>query len=57
MVDLLPECSQESLSAWLERHPGVEVATRDRSRIYKEGIAKGAPKAVQVADRGTSSTA
>ena len=51
VVDLLPECSQESLASWLERHPGVEVATRDRSRIYREGIAKGAPKAVQVADR------
>ncbi len=51
VVDLLPECSQESLVSWLERHPGVEVATRDRSRIYREGIAKGAPKAAQVADR------
>jgi transposase len=29
----------------------VEVATRDRSRIYREGIAKGAPGATQVADR------
>jgi len=51
VVDLLPECSQESLADWLERHPGVEVATRDRSRIYREGIAKGAPQAAQVADR------
>ncbi len=51
VVDLLPECSQESLAAWLERHPGVEVATRDRSRIYREGIARGAPGAAQVADR------
>ena len=33
VVDLLPECSQESLVSWLHRHPGVEVATRDRSRI------------------------
>ena len=51
VVDLLPECSQESLVAWLRRHPGVEVATRDRSRVYREGIAKGAPSAAQVADR------
>ena len=51
VVDLLPGCSQESLASWLERHPGLEVATRDRSRIYREGIARGAPKAVQVADR------
>jgi hypothetical protein len=51
VVDLLPECSQESLAAWLEWHLGVEVATRDRSWIYREGIARGAPNAAQVADR------
>jgi transposase len=51
VVDLLPERSQESLVAWLERHPGVETATRDRSNIYREALAKGAPGAVQVADR------
>lgn len=51
VVDLLPECSRESLVAWLGRHAGVEVATRDRSRVYREAVAKGAPGAVQVADR------
>lgn len=51
VVDLLPERSQESLVAWLERHPGVETATRDRSNIYREALAKGAPGVMQVADR------
>jgi transposase len=53
VVDLLPECSQESLVAWFESHPGaeVEVASRDRSNIYREGLAKGAPGATHVADR------
>lgn len=53
VVDLLPERSQESLVAWFESHPGakVEVATRDRSNIYREGLAKGAPGATHVADR------
>ena len=54
VVDLLPERSQESLLAWFESHPGaaqVEVATRDRSNIYREGLAKGAPGATHVADR------
>jgi transposase len=54
VVDLLPKRSQESLVAWFESHPGaagVEVATRDRSNIYREGLAKGAPDVVQVADR------
>jgi transposase len=53
VVDLLPERSQGSLVAWFERHPGaeVEVASRDRSNIYREGLAKGAPNATHVADR------
>ena len=51
VVDLLPERSQESLVGWLERHPEVETATRDRSNIYREALAKGAPEATQVADR------
>ena len=54
VVDLLPERSQESLVAWFRSHPSatrVEVATRDRSNIYREGLAKGAPGATHVADR------
>ena len=51
VVDLLPERSQESLLAWLKEHPEIEVATRDRSNIYREGLAKGAPAATQVSDR------
>ena len=53
VVDLLQERSQESLVAWLNNHSGteVEVATRDRSNTYREGLAKGAPGATQVADR------
>jgi transposase len=53
VVDLLAERSQESLVAWLNDHRGteVEVATRDRSNIYREALAKGAPGATQIADR------
>ncbi|MDP9475294.1 MAG: ISL3 family transposase [Actinomycetota bacterium] len=51
VVDLLPERSQEGLVAWLKDHPEVEFATRDRSHIYREALAKGAPDAVQVTDR------
>jgi transposase len=51
IVDLLPECSQQSLMSWLREHPGVEVATRDRSKVYREALAKGVPEAMQVADR------
>jgi transposase len=51
VVDLLPERSQESLVAWLKGHAEIEFATRDRSNVYREALAKGVPKAVQVADR------
>lgn len=51
VVDLLPERSQQSLVAWLGEHPEVEVATRDRSNVYREGLNAGAPDALQVTDR------
>ncbi|MET7860089.1 ISL3 family transposase [Streptomyces sp. NPDC005318] len=41
----------EQLSRWLRAHPGVEVACRDGSLTYRQGIADGAPDAVQVSDR------
>ena len=51
VIDLLPERNAKSLALWLEKHPGVEIISRDRGKEYIKGATDGAPKAVQVADR------
>jgi transposase len=50
-IDVLPDRSVESVSAWFKRHPSIEVVSRDRSSEFAAAASQGAPQAVQVADR------
>lgn len=51
VIEVLPDRSSATLIKWLEEHPGVEIISRDRSQDYKSACDKGAPDAIQVADR------
>jgi transposase len=51
VTDLLPTRSADALCAWLTQHPEVAVVSRDRQGVYAEGASRGAPQALQVADR------
>jgi len=50
-VDVLNGREANTLATWLQRHPEIQVITRDRASCYSEGALTGAPQAIQVADR------
>jgi transposase len=50
-IDLLPDRRVETVSAWLQAHPHIDIVSRDGSSEYASAISKGAPQARQVSDR------
>ena len=50
-VDLLPDRRADTLAEWLRPHRRIRVVARDRFTEFERGVAMGAPRAIQVADR------
>jgi Transposase/zinc-finger of transposase IS204/IS1001/IS1096/IS1165 len=51
IVTLLPDREVATVRAWLAKHPGIKIVSRDRGGGYGEAVAKALPDAIQVADR------
>ena len=51
VVDLLPDRSVATATAWFKKHPEIRVISRDRGADYATAASQGSPQAVQVADR------
>ncbi|MEU9473710.1 transposase [Streptomyces avermitilis] len=51
VIDLLPDRSSGTLTAWLTAHLGAEVICRDRDNSYSLAATTACPDAVQVAVR------
>jgi transposase len=51
IIDLLADREIGTVTAWLKDHPTIETVCRDRGGGYREAATKGAPQAVQIADR------
>jgi transposase len=50
-IDLLPSSAGDVVKEWLEKHPSIEVVTRDRSGEYRDAVTQALPQATQIADR------
>ena len=47
----MPNRSVETVAAWFQKHPSIELISRDGSSEYAAAALKGAPQAIQVSDK------
>jgi transposase len=50
-IEVLPDRREKTVTAWLQTHPEIEVISRDRGGEYAAAAKKGAPQALQIADK------
>ncbi|MDO4927251.1 MAG: transposase [Turicibacter sp.] len=50
-VEILASRSTQAFKEWLEKHPSVEVVTRDRATTYTKAIHSTNPDIIQIADK------
>ncbi|MFG3585956.1 transposase [Streptomyces sp. NPDC047990] len=50
-IDLMPDQKADTSAARLAEQPGIEIVCRDRTPFFAKGATRGAPQAMQVADR------
>lgn len=51
VIDVLPDRRAETVAAWMQAHPEIDLVSRDRGGDYATAARTGAPQATQVADR------
>ena len=51
VIDILPDRSAVSTSAWLAERTNIELIARDRDGLYTDASRQGAPQAKQIANR------
>jgi transposase len=51
VIDLLPDIRKETVAQWLQKHPEIEIISRDRAGAFAEAARVAAPNALQIADR------
>jgi excisionase family DNA binding protein len=51
VIDLLPDRQAETATTWMQAHSEITPVSRDRGSEYASAASRGAPQAIQVADR------
>ena len=51
VIDLLPDRQAETATIWMRTHAEITHVSRDRGSEYASAASRGAPQAIQVADR------